>query len=474
MKKSERKPRYIDLFAGCGGLSLGLEAAGFAPVFALERSPDAAATYYHNFIESIENHRDWYQSYANGHSDLDHLHRQLENRLVVMDIRRVVELINSDEKGDLREYFSDIDLIAGGPPCQGFSVAGRRNPGDERNTLAGQFLEIVKRVQPKFVLVENVEGMARKFNGRDNGSPLYGIASALGQLGYDVQPMLLNAKYFGVPQNRSRVFILGERNTTDESVVHSLYKQSSNASVEPPKLLPTIIDANFTVKDALQDLKKKRAQPRSYYTEALNEDLGRVAAHRALEGDDTPANHKFRRHSEKTSSRFKVLQILKGFGLHKDLLYWAATDNDDKISSEISRHACRMDEVIEALENDPVVAAHIRLDRRKKSVTARFRQVLDQVSSKKHSQKVLDRDSVSSTIMTIPDDYVHYAEPRVLTVREEARLQSFPDTFEFKGKETTGGKLRGQEVPQYTQVGNAVPPKLAKALGETIARRLRE
>ena len=76
--------------------------------------------------------------------------------------------------------------------------------------------------------------------------------------------------------------------------------------------------------------------------------------------------------------------------------------------------------------------------------------------------------------MTIPDDYVHYAEPRVLTVREEARLQSFPDTFEFKGKETTGGKLRGQEVPQYTQVGNAVPPLLAKAIGETIVLRLRQ
>jgi len=96
------------------------------------------------------------------------------------------------------------------------------------------------------------------------------------------------------------------------------------------------------------------------------------------------------------------------------------------------------------------------------------------LSSKKHSQKVLDRNSVSSTVMTIPDDYVHYTEPRVLTVREEARLQSFPDSFEFKGKETTGGSRRGQEVPQYTQVGNAVPPRLAKALGESIARRLRE
>ena len=106
MKKSVQKPRYIDLFAGCGGLSLGLEAAGFEPVFALERSPDAAATYYHNFIEPIEDHRDWHQSYANGDGDLDHLHRQIEKGLVVMDIRRVVELIDSDKEGDLREYLS--------------------------------------------------------------------------------------------------------------------------------------------------------------------------------------------------------------------------------------------------------------------------------------------------------------------------------------------------------------------------------
>lgn len=470
---NKRKPRYIDLFAGCGGLSLGLEAAGFNLVFALERSPDAAATYYHNFVEPIENHRDWHQTYSNGREDFAQLKRQLRKQLVVMDIRRVVELIDLDESGELRDYLSQIDLVAGGPPCQGFSAAGRRNPKDERNSLAGQFLEIIKRVQPRFVLVENVEGMARKFNGHDNAAPLFRIANVLCEIGYDVQPLLLNAKHFGVPQNRPRVFILGERKATGRSVVHPLYKRNGQIGEnEKSELFLKTVKGEVTVKNALQDLKVKWAQPPSDYTINLNTQLGGFTMSQEIVDTRNIPNHELRRHSLKTRSRFKALQILKRFGLNRDLIYWAAVADNDSIDKEIARCAGRILNVVEALENDRDVAAYIKSRSKKQKAQTRLVQILEQLSSKKHSQKVLEGDCVSSTIMTIPDDYVHYAEPRVLTVREEARLQSFPDNFEFKGKVTTGGSQRGKEVPQYTQVGNAVPPLLAKAIGEAIMRRV--
>ena len=90
---------------------------------------------------------------------------------------------------------------------------------------------------------------------------------------------------------------------------------------------------------------------------------------------------------------------------------------------------------------------------------------INKYSTKKHSQAILNKNRISPTIMTIPDDYIHFSSPRVLTVREMARLQSFPDDFVFMSKETTGGKKRKEEVPQFTQVGNAVPPLLAKSIG---------
>jgi DNA (cytosine-5)-methyltransferase 1 len=96
--------------------------------------------------------------------------------------------------------------------------------------------------------------------------------------------------------------------------------------------------------------------------------------------------------------------------------------------------------------------------------------LVNRLATKKHSQRALSLESPAPTVVSIPDDYVHPTEPRTLTVREMARFQSFPDAFEFRSKETTGGAKRRTEVPQYTQVGNAVPPRLALALGS----RLRE
>ena len=94
-----------------------------------------------------------------------------------------------------------------------------------------------------------------------------------------------------------------------------------------------------------------------------------------------------------------------------------------------------------------------------------LQRTLIELATRKHSQRALRADQPSPTVLSLPDDFVHYAEPRTLTVREMARIQSFPDSFVFHSKETTGAARRRFEVPQYTQVGNAVPPLLARAMG---------
>ena len=138
--------KYIDLFAGCGGLSLGLEAAGFELEMAVEKSDMAAETFYHNLINRIPSKKFW-DDYAAEHSSIE---VQAKNKLIVKELRELL-----DNKKILKSLKSnDIDLIAGGPPCQGFSLAGRRNPDDIRNQLPWQFIELVEHINPKMVLID--------------------------------------------------------------------------------------------------------------------------------------------------------------------------------------------------------------------------------------------------------------------------------------------------------------------------------
>jgi DNA (cytosine-5)-methyltransferase 1 len=138
------------------------------------------------------------------------------------------------------------------------------------------------------------------------------------------------------------------------------------------------------------------------------------------------------------------------------------------------------------MSDGTVTPTDLRLARHTKEVVARFEEIIElshaegrlnvsiseEVRSrfglKKHALRVLDPDRPSPTVTSMPDDLLHYSEPRALTVRENARLQSFPDWFSFKGKYTTGGHLRRQEVPRFTQVANAVPPLAARAIGELL------
>lgn len=407
-----KQPTFIDLFAGCGGLSLGLMLAGWQGLFAVERDPDAFATLRENLLvgPSRQARYQWPQWLPQEPHDIVRFNRQYHDRL--------------------RKLNGKVDLIAGGPPCQGFSFAGRRRGDDHRNQLIRHYLHVVSLVRPKFLLVENVEGIAiefgRKWRDKDS-SPTKSFAERIhralqDRLHYRVYSGIVRAADFGVPQTRPRFIMLGIREdlVTEDSLLSENpfgFLQDLRLHFLAEKGLP--VDRAVTAAEALSDLEtsgKRRipcadsrgyeeavyVAPRTAYQKLLHGELGGAA----------PNSMRLVNHRPETIKRFARALLLarKGVTLSKP-----------------EKHRLGI--------------------------------------MKKHQFKILDRDKPSLTLTTLPDDMLHYSEPRILTVRESARLQSFPDWFRFKGKYTTGGALRVKEAPRYTQVGNAVPPFMAEALG---------
>ena len=455
--------KSIDLFAGCGGLTLGLHRAGFENCLGIEKSPMAAETYYHNFVKRLDE-GEW----ARFLTDHTTPAAQAEHGVVVGALAGV--LVDKDLLARLREQ--DIDLVAGGPPCQGFSLAGRRNPDDIRNQLPWEFLEFVEAVDPKAVIIENVSGMTQAFKKHGKPSPFMELRDALTQTGsgYVVQAVHLNAKHFGTPQHRPRVMLIGIRSDMADAagiVAHEHIWRSDYDHVpsvlfsKRPDLAPLAThfgDDILTVADAISDLSDKgyrRLSNLPQYAEDMRTETVPVesAARSGI------ANHKLRKHAEHIETRFRLYQYFRDNGITTKIL---GLPKDDTLTEAGQRTLIK-----EAL-------AGVKFPARggDKAVIAKnlnsLVDVIMTLGTKKHSQRSLSWTSPSPTVVSLPDDYVHPERPRTLTVREMARFQSFPDSFEFRSKETTGSHRRRFEVPQYTQVGNAVPPRLGHAVGKVV------
>jgi DNA (cytosine-5)-methyltransferase 1 len=465
----------VDLFSGCGGLSLGLKQAGFKLKLAVEKSPMAAETYYHNFIQPLEDRKQW----KNFHEDLA-IEDQAEAGLVVRELADV--LASPDILSSLRE--ADIDLVAGGPPCQGFSLAGRRNPKDVRNKLPWQFLDLVEKICPKAVIIENVSGIRQDFRKHGSASPFDELRIALSRTGpgYAVQPMHLNAMHFGAPQHRPRVFLVAIRADLAEENSINITEDTWDSALDAPqvKLLgmrPSLapVRTHFsgedaasqyvTVKDAISDLLDHgydAADSASNFAKEMRSDSRFLVNRPPLElGLQRPSNHVLRSHSERVKERFGLYQFFRDAEIHPKVL---AHSRNEALSSYARRKL--MLEAISSVEY-PVRSGDGGVLAKDQQALMRL---LKKLATKKHSQRALSWHRPAPTVVSLPDDYVHPSRPRIPTVRELARFQSFPDAFEFRSKETTGSDRRRFEVPQYTQVGNAVPPLLARALGENLAK----
>lgn len=519
---------HIELFAGCGGLNLGLSKAGFHLTLANELSPMAAESFAFNFFgEDLEllaktkgnyQHTRWIKSQFeellprlrenpflypddsnSGYSDLSSNWEELNGKLLVGNIVHLNTLLDNNPElvKLLRTDFGkskSLDLVSGGPPCQSFSLAGLRNRDCDKNTLPWEFAKFVKHTQPKIALLENVSGILRPFKD-ENGDSFHAwfeVSKVFASIGYIPLCLLVNAKLVGIPQNRPRFILIAVRNDHYQEIKQSISEESNTLFSKPELFFKkinsidessvTLHDLDFidaikdreqykgtfleplinghevSVKQALDDLKVNAPSLSSEYIHSLNETFNYLT-HRG-----EVHNHEQRANGELVKRRFRLYQVLRDIDDRNiTKAVFAVLKGESK---ELPDTCWASLKDFQFLKEDNVLSQF--------TFKTELESYLLSHPTKKQTQKALVANNPAPTALSVPDDACHYDEKelRVLTVREMARIQSFPDDFVFRSKVTTGGQMRKFEVPQYTQVGNAVPPLLGVVLGRCIKKLL--
>jgi DNA (cytosine-5)-methyltransferase 1 len=406
---------FVDLFAGCGGLSLGLMSAGWQGLFAIEQDKLAFETLRHNLIAGQPNcsfRYSWPNWLEKSPLEISRFARQYLNEIAQLKGR--------------------VDLLAGGPPCQGFSFAGRRKRNDPRNDLFKHYVTMVKLLDPCFLLLENVKGISVAFRRPAKGGKLARslakpfsehIERRLQRAGYEVFTKLVRGTDVGVPQFRPRYIMLAiRRDLLKHRACFDPFRGFEERRIEflKGKGLPS--DRPVTVRQAISDLEKDKQK----LIECVDS-----RGFKQIEYRHPRSKYQRLLHGTLNGTAPNSLRLAK----HK-------VDVEDRFGKIIS--TCRKGVQLSLADRE------------------RFK-------LKKHCIVPLHPHKPSHTLTTLPDDLLHYSEPRILSVREYARLQSFPDWYDFKGKYTTGGDRRLRECPRYTQAGNAVPPFLAEFVGLLIS-----
>jgi DNA (cytosine-5)-methyltransferase 1 len=346
MKSQIKSFNFIDLFSGCGGLSHGLEMAG------------------HNCLLGVDANKEAIESFAANHHGA---------AVYLGDIKKLSE----QKLKDLLKG-KTVDMVVGGPPCQGFSTVGKGEVGDDRNKLFREFVRVVKLTNPKVILFENVTGLVAK----KNENILKQIFIHFERLGYNMDARVLSAEEFGVPSKRRRTIIMGVKNG------ECLFPEVTHGPRAGQKLK--------TVKELFKNLKAKNGR-------VFNHDVKLAEIKNAVD-------------------RERLKCIPPGCGIRYQ------EDEKEYLPKKL----------------------HYKIDW-KKLREGRFRQTRLQR---------LPLNEPSPTILTSRTSYYHPLEPRYLTPREAAACQSFPNDFIFHGSQTA----------VFRQIGNAVPPLLARALGESIKK----
>jgi DNA (cytosine-5)-methyltransferase 1 len=369
---------FIDLFAGCGGLSLGIEQAGFTTVFFNEIMPVYASTYLKN------------RDIPEGHyyiGDINELNKHLD------DYRHIWE----NQKGG-------VDLVCGGPPCQGFSMANRQRVIDDpRNNLYKAYLTFLRAVRPKFFIMENVKGMAQRIEEiKDNFREYMGREYA-----FDYR--VLRAQDFGVPQNRERLIFIGNRVGVNPADIFAKIESRKRKS--------------FVLRDALEGLPHLESRPEKNKGEL--EDIRYGLTERDFEYPQT-----------------EFYRFLNG----------------DRVITKLYNHKNRYN-------NPRDIEIFRRLPQGANSLHESIADIMpysrrNDIFKDKYFK--LKEDEVCKTITSHMkfdcNMYIHPWEARGLSPREAARIQTFPDDYIICGAQNSW----------YAQVGNAVPVKLAEAIGASI------
>lgn len=370
-----KKFLMVDLFAGCGGFSLGMEKAGFTPWFVNEIVPSFCYTYQYNHALSGDHY-------------------------FVGDIRELNKKIKVYDK-----YLNNIDVVIGGPPCQGFSMANRqRIIDDPRNELYKAYLTFLSHVRPKFFVMENVRGM------KIRQEEIYeDIRTYLGN-DYKFKSIILQASNFGIPQNRERFFIIG--NSIGITINDIFYKMSEE-----------MVDKGFKLKDALFGL--PHIEPKS---------------EKGVSGVDC-------KESGFTECDYNYV---------KNEFYYFI--NGNKEINKLYNHKARYN-------NPRDIEIFRRLPQGGNSLHASISDIMPYTRRNgifKDKYYKLEENQVCKTITSHMkfdcNSYIHPWEARGLSPREAARIQTFPDDYFFQGSQNSW----------YAQIGNAVPVKLAEVIGKSI------
>lgn len=376
MKEHGTRHLLVDLFAGCGGLSTGMENAGFTPWFVNEIVPQYCDTYKAN-------------------------HQLPEGHCYVGDIN---ELNNHIQ--DYKGFLQGIDLVCGGPPCQGFSTANRqRIIDDPRNSLYRAYLQFLQYVRPKFFVMENVVGMAKKLPEIKEDFSKY-----LGDE-YVFDAKVLEAQNYGVPQNRRRLIFIGNRmGVKPQAIFDEIDKQKRSP---------------FVLRDALEGLPKLKVKKQKGKSGVENYESGLTVRdftytindfYRFINGEkviDKLYNHKNRYNNPRDLEIFRRLPQ-GGDSTHEsiaDIMPYTRRNNifKDKYYKLEEGKICK------------TITSHMKYD---------------------------------------CNMYIHPWEARGLSPREAARIQTFPDDYVFQGAQNSW----------YAQIGNAVPVKLAEVIGNAIMK----
>ena len=404
----------IDLFCGAGGCSEGLIQSGFHILFSSDISDMVEVTYKHRHeqLGLIQGENTWFER-----SDIKDLTGEIINN-------RISSLTMFQNKS-----IPEIDLMIGGPSCQGFSRAGRRDKSDPRNMLFGEYVRVISKVRPKYIVLENVEGFVdMQFLGYKgitgieypDGSVTPDILrSELNEIGYKtLEPQILNAADYGVPQRRNRIIFIGYRD-----------------GLTPPEYPKPILtpDQHLTLLDAIGDLivddeVRREICPKhtAYQIASIN---GRTPT---MSGKPIKAksekNIELPKQTDVVGERFSLfLQGESGTSLRKRILEEGIDISDKPALIELcsKKMSLEKDAVVRLFKEGKVNDDQIDILMTKKNIRQRWR-----------------ADQPSATVLTIADDYISPWESRTFSVREMARCQSFDDSFEFLGKRTTGGLRR--------------------------------